>query len=241
MLQNKANCTTSTITMKITYDLHIHSALSPCADDLMTPANIVGWAKLNGIDAVAIADHNAIANVKVALDVGNAYDVVVVPAMELQTAEDIHILCLFETFENLQSFYNSIHFADIKNRAEIFGEQLIMDEDDNVVGHEERMLLVASGVSVEDVCPLAKQHGGIAVAAHIDREENGMVATLGTVTEDFSVVEISPTAGESVQMYTIGRKVITNSDAHVLEDIGKAGGEMEVAERSAKGILQALR
>ena len=227
--------------MRIKYDLHIHSALSPCADDNMTPSNIVGFAKLQGLDAVAIADHNAIANVKVAMDVGDAFDVVVVPAMELQTAEDIHILCLFEKFEDLQSFYNSIHFADIQNRAEIFGEQLILDEDDNVLGKEQRMLLVASGVSVEEVVSLAKQHNGIAVAAHIDREENGMVAILGTVTEDFSVVEISATATKQIQCYTTGRKVITNSDAHTLEDIGVADGELEVTERSAKGILQALR
>lgn len=227
--------------MRIKYDLHIHSALSPCADDNMTPSNIVGFAKLQGLDAVAIADHNAIANVKVAMDVGDAFDVVVVPAMELQTAEDIHILCLFEKFEDLQSFYNSINFADIQNRAEIFGEQLILDEDDNILGKEQRMLLVASGVSVEEVVSLAKQHNGIAVAAHIDREENGMVAILGTVTEDFSVVEISATATKQIQCYTTGRKVITNSDAHTLEDIGVADGELEVVERSAKGILQALR
>ncbi|MBQ3042108.1 MAG: PHP domain-containing protein [Clostridia bacterium] len=227
--------------MRIKYDLHIHSALSPCADDNMTPSNIVGFAKLQGLDAVAIADHNAIANVKVAMDVGNAFDVVVVPAMELQTAEDIHILCLFEKFEDLQSFYNSINFADIQNRAEIFGEQLILDEDDNILGKEQRMLLVASGVSVEEVVSLAKQHNGIAIAAHIDREENGMVAILGTVTEDFSVVEISATANQQIQCYTTGRKVITNSDAHTLEDIGVADGELEVTERSAKGILQALR
>ena len=227
--------------MRIKYDLHIHSALSPCADDNMTPSNIVGFAKLQGLDAVAIADHNAIANVKVAMDVGNAFDVVVVPAMELQTAEDIHILCLFESLEDLQSFYNCIDFADIQNRAEIFGEQLILDEDDNVLGQEQRMLLVASGVSVEEVVSLAKQHNGIAVAAHIDREENGMVAILGTVTEDFSVVEISATATKQIQCYTTGRKVITNSDAHTLEDIGVACGQLEVVERSAKGILQALR
>ena len=226
--------------MKITYDLHIHSVLSPCADDQMTPANIVGWAKLSGIDAVAIADHNAIANVQVAIAVGNAYDVVV-PAMELQTAEDIHILCLFEKFEDLQSFYNSISFTNLQNRTEIFGEQWIMDDDDNVIATEPRMLLVASEISVEDVTSLAKQYNGIAIAAHIDREENGMVAILGAVTDNFSVVEVSPTATDSICMHCQGKKVITNSDAHVLEDIGKAKGQLEVAERSAKGILQALR
>lgn len=227
--------------MKITYDLHIHSALSPCADDQMTPANIVGWAKLGEIDAVAIADHNAIANVKVAMSVGDAYGVVVVPAMELQTAEDIHVLCLFDSFENLQSFYDCIDFADIQNRAEIFGEQWIMDEDDNVVATEPRMLLVASGISVEDVFSLANKFDGIAIPAHIDREENGMVAILGTVTEDFSVVELSPTADKSVQKHCANRKVIADSDAHVLEDIGKANGSLQVEELSARGILRALR
>ena len=226
--------------MKLTYDLHIHSALSPCADNNMTPANIVGFAKLKGIDAIAIADHNAIANVKVAMEVGRAFDVVVVPAMELQTAEDIHILCLFENLENLQSFYNDLSFANITNRAEIFGEQLILDEDDNVVDTEQRMLLVASKVSVDQVQAMVAKHNGVAVAAHIDREENGMVAILGTVLDDFDVVELSPSANVS-QNLCEGKKVLNNSDAHTLEDIGKALGQMEVAQRSARGILEVLR
>lgn len=227
--------------MKLKYDLHIHSALSPCADNDMTPANIVGYAKLQGIDVIAIADHNAIANVKVAMDVGRAFDVVVVPAMELQTAEDIHVLCLFENYNDLQSFYNSINFANIPNRAEIFGEQLILDEDDNVVDTEQKLLLVASKVSVEQVCLLAHQHNGIAVAAHIDREENGMVAILGAVAKDFSIVELSPTATNGAQNYCQNKKIITNSDAHTLADIGKACGEIEAVERSVRGIMLALR
>ena len=226
--------------MKITYDLHIHSALSPCADNNMTPANIVGFAKLKGIDAIAIADHNAIANVKVAMDVGRAFDVVVVPAMELQTAEDIHILCLFENYDNLQSFYNDLNFANLTNRAEIFGEQLILDEDDNIVDTELRMLLVASKVSVDQVKSIVDKHNGVAVAAHIDREENGMVAILGTVLDDFDIVELSPTAEESNNLCK-GKKVLNNSDAHTLEDIGKALGQMQVKQRSARGILEVLR
>ena len=139
------------------------------------------------------------------------------------------------------SFYNSINFANIPNRAEIFGEQLILDEDDNVVNTESKMLLVASKISVEQVTSLAKRHNGIAVAAHIDREENGMVAILGAVTEDFSIVELSPTATNGVQNYCQNKKIITNSDAHTLADIGKACGEIEAVERSVKGIMQALR
>ena len=97
-------------------DLHIHTVLSPCGDLEMSPINIVLKAKERGLDIIAIADHNAIANVKVAMEVGNAFDVVVVPAIELQTSEDVHVLCLFENYENLQSFYNCSHFANIQNK-----------------------------------------------------------------------------------------------------------------------------
>ena len=82
--------------MKIKYDLHVHSALSPCADNDMTPVNVVAYAKLNGLDMVAISDHNAIGNVEVALKAGEAFGITVVPAIEVQTLEDIHILCLFK-------------------------------------------------------------------------------------------------------------------------------------------------
>lgn len=89
---------------KILYDLHIHSALSPCADNDMTPVNIGAMSSAKGLQIIAVADHNAIANVAAAREVGEALDVIVVPAVELQTQEDVHILCLFETFENLQGF-----------------------------------------------------------------------------------------------------------------------------------------
>ena len=90
--------------MKIKYDFHIHSALSPCADNDMTPVNIVAYAKFNGLDMIAVADHNAIENVETAIAAGKAYGVTVVPAVEVQTAEDIHVLCLFKTFEQLKNF-----------------------------------------------------------------------------------------------------------------------------------------
>ena len=167
--------------MLIRCDLHVHSALSPCADDDMTPANIVGYAKLLGLDAVAIADHNAIGNVAVAVEVGKAYGVCVVPAMELQTAEDIHVLCLFPTTERLQSFFDEIEFSKLVNDPSVFGRQLIVDEDDNVVATEPRLLHVGANIAVEKVPDLARKHGGVAVAAHVDRDENGMVAILGGV------------------------------------------------------------
>ena len=102
--------------MKIKYDFHIHSALSPCADNDMTPVNIVAYAKFNGLDMIAVADHNAIENVETAIAAGKAYGVTVVPAVEVQTAEDIHVLCLFKTFE--QPFAVIVNY--IRSSADIY-------------------------------------------------------------------------------------------------------------------------
>ena len=207
--------------MLVRYDLHIHSALSPCADNDMTPVTIVAYASLNGVDMVAISDHNAINNVEVAQKAGEAFGVVVVPAIEVQTAEDVHVLCLFRTFADLQAFHSSLEFAKVKNRPEIFGEQLIMDEDDNVVGTLEDLLLVSSTVSSSELPALAKKYHGVAIAAHIDREANGMVQILGDVEEEYSVVELSTRASEEERTkYAQKYKVIVDSDAHTLESIG---------------------
>ena len=207
--------------MLVRYDLHIHSALSPCADNDMTPVTIVAYAALNGVDMVAISDHNAINNVEVAQKAGEAFGVVVVPAIEVQTAEDVHVLCLFRTFADLKAFHSSLEFAKVKNRPEIFGEQLILDEDDNVVGTLEDLLLVSSTVSSSELPALAKKYNGVAIAAHIDREANGMVQILGDVEEEYSVVELSTRASEDERAkYAQKYKVIVDSDAHTLESIG---------------------
>lgn len=227
--------------MLVKYDLHVHSALSPCADDDMTPANIVGLAALSGLDMVAIADHNAIANVQVAVDIGNAYGVTVVPAMELQTAEDVHVLCLFKTVEDLDEFYKQIPFLPLENNAEIFGNQLIMDEDDNVIATESRLLLVASGVSVDQLPALCDRYGGVAVAAHIDREENGMVQILGSVTDGYAVVEYSSHATSLFRSHYSQYSYVVNSDAHTLGDIGKAGAAIELQHNSAECLIETLK
>lgn len=226
---------------KIRYNFHIHSCLSPCADDNMTPVNIVAFAKLNGIDAVAIADHNAIENTEVALMAGEAFGVCVVPAIEVQTEEDIHVLCLFPTFEKLKAFWESIKMTKIKNRPSVFGNQLIVNEDDEVVATLEDLLLINTDIGAEQIHLRAWEMEGVAIPAHIDREGNGMLAILGIIPDEFGVVELSYTAGETIErQYAEERFVIKDSDAHTLTDIGN-GHEMEVYEISPKGIVDALR
>ena len=226
--------------MLVRYDLHIHSALSPCAENDMTPVNIVAYAKLNGLDMVAISDHNAIQNVEVALKAGEAFGVTVVPAIEVQTAEDIHVLCLFETYADLKAFYAGLEFAKIKNKPEIFGEQLILDEDDNVVGQLEDLLLVSSTVSSRALPDLARKYGGVAVAAHIDRDANGMVQILGDVEESYYAVELSDKATEKeIKKYKEKYNVLIDSDAHTLESIGKTG-VVDLEENSARALIAYL-
>lgn len=165
--------------MKYRYDLHIHSALSPCAEEEMTPVTVVGQAALSGLDFVAIADHNAIGHVPLALRAGEEFGVAVVPAVEVQTREDIHLLCLFRTYGDLEKFFARIPVSERRNRADLFGEQLYFDEDDNIVGREERMLLDSAAITCEEVRRLAFEAGGAAVPAHIDRDANSMLKILG--------------------------------------------------------------
>lgn len=231
--------------MRIPYDFHIHSALSPCADRAMTPVNIVAAAAAIGLKAIALTDHNAIANVPPAVAVGEALGVTVVPGIELQTAEDIHILALFPSFGELEAFYKAAEFPFIPNHPEIFGEQLIFNDDDEVIGEEERFLLASCTWGVYEAVPQILAYGGAAVAAHIDKEANGIVSILGAVPADiaFSALEFSCRATpESKEAYAAYRR-LTDSDAHQPADIGRAGRYLEYPNEplTAAGIVRLLR
>lgn len=226
--------------MKVRYDLHIHSGLSPCADKDMTPSNIAGCAKLSGLNMFAIADHNSILNVKAAMRAAEHYGVTAVPAMELQTAEDIHLLCLFKTFEGLKGFYDGLSFARYVNRPEIFGRQYVYDEDDNIIAEEDRMLLASAFISSDEAYSAARAFGGAAVPAHIDRDANSMLQILGAVTEEFGAVELSGHADSQTEsLWRRTHRVIVNSDAHTLAEIG-GRGEAELYENSAAALIDYL-
>ncbi len=227
--------------MKVKYDLHTHSGLSPCAEDDMTPCNIVGFAAVNGLDMVAISDHNAIENVETAMAVGLAYGVTVVPAIEIQTEEDIHILCLFPTYRDLEDFYNSVEFPFVENKPEIFGNQNVYDEDDNVIATEKRLLLNSSALASWEVKKIVESFNGVAIPAHIDREANGMVAILGAVTEEFTAVELSTRASaEEIEKARKKYKVIVDSDAHTLDAIS-IGSEIELESPTIECLLDYLK
>lgn len=209
------------------YDFHIHSCLSPCAENEMTPNNIAGMATLAGLNIVALTDHNSCRNCPAFFVAAKRNGIIPVAGMELTTAEDIHVVCLFETLEDAMQFDSEIDRQRIrvKNRPDIFGEQLILDGEDEMVGQEEDLLINATQLSVEDVPPVVHKFRGVCFPAHIDREANGIVAILGTFPEEphFDCAELhDPDKKEEYRKrFPIleGKRLTVGSDAHRLEDI----------------------
>lgn len=231
------------------YDLHIHSCLSPCADDDMTPANIAGMAVLNGLQLVALTDHNSCGNCGAFLQACKGYGIVGVPGMELTTSEEIHMVCLFPELENALAFEQEVrkHFIGVKNRPAVFGNQLFVDTEDNVLGEEELLLIPATTLSLADGYALARAHGGAAYPAHIDREANGIVAILGTVPDEpaFPAAELRDLSNTGVytEKYGLaGRQLVISSDAHHLWDIQEAGPKIELDDEpySSRTVRHAL-
>ena len=209
------------------YDLHIHSCLSPCADNDMTTNHIAGMAVLNGLQIVALTDHNTAKNCPAFFEAAKKQGIVPVAGMELTTSEDIHAVCLFEHLEDALRFdaYIQSRRTLIPNRTDIFGDQLLMNENDEIVGTEPHFLSNATSVSIEEAPAIVRQYGGVCYPAHIDREANGIIATLGTFPEtlDCACAEIrdAEKRSELEARFPIlkEKQIIISSDAHYLWDI----------------------
>jgi len=210
--------------MKIYYDLHIHSALSPCGDNDMTPCNIVNMAAIKGLNCISITDHNSCKNVLSAIKAAADLPLLVIPGMEVQTSEDVHMLCYFRTIEAAAQLEAEIEKNPfIKNREDIFGEQLIMDEEDNVLSKEERLLVNSCGFSMSELTSLCRRLGGVAIPAHIDKSAYSVISNLGFIPpeENFIAVEFSPKASEEFKNHYLEYNSFVNSDAHYLENISE--------------------
>ena len=227
--------------MKVKYDLHIHSGLSPCAENDMSPINILAMSSVQGLNMIAISDHNAIDNVKVTVELGNLLHITVVPAIELQTSEDIHMLCLFKKVEDLENFFKEVKLQQVVNNEQIFGEQIIYDEDGKDISHLENLLLVASNIPSYKIKSIIQKYDGVAIPAHIDRESNSMLNILGNVDEEFRVVEISSSASQEFINKYSNRLELFNSDAHTLVDIGKQEGTLNLRKNTAECLVEYLK
>lgn len=215
----------------IYYDFHIHSALSPCADADMTPNNIVNMAAISGLNAIAVSDHNSIGNVIPAVKAGEKCGITVIPGMEVETEEEVHILTLYPDIKAAQYAAEFVYksLPDIKNRPEIFGEQLYMDENDEVIGEEEKLLISSASLSLNRLFEIVKYAGGLFIPAHVDRHSYSILTNLGFIPDDLDIrcIEISKSTSD-LESYLESRSelaeyfIFRNSDAHYLENISMA-------------------
>ena len=212
------------------YDLHIHSCLSPCAENDATPANIAGMAALNGLQIVALTDHNTTRNCPAFFEAARAYGLIPIAGMELTTSEDVHIICLFPTLDAAAAFQKIVddRRIRIKNKPVIFGNQFVIDAEDTVLAEEEDLLINATTISIEEAAEFADQCGGIAYPAHIDRTSNGMVSVLGGFPTEprFTAFELNDAASllqyQELYPHLKDMKYIVSSDAHELGAISEA-------------------
>ena len=208
------------------YDLHIHSCLSPCGDEDNTPNNIVGMASLGGINILALTDHNSCKNCPAFFKAAEKYGITPIAGMELTTSEDIHVICLFEHLNDAMRFdkYVTEQLTKIKNKPEFFGEQSILDENDELISTVENLLIVATSISVSDAKAIVESFGGVCYPAHIDRDSNGIIAILGTLPEDtpFDYYELRDKdniSAFSTRYNLPADRFIISSDAHYLTEI----------------------
>lgn len=224
-------------------DLHIHSCLSPCADDDMTPWNLVGMARVKGLDVIALTDHNTALNTPEAVAAGEAYGVQVIPGMEITSREEVHILGYFSSVQDALAAGDTVyaHLPQVQNQPALFGNQIIIGPDDAPSGTLGKLLINATDLSVAEVCALVRSFGGVPVPAHINRGANGMIGALGLMPflPEYPVVEVYP--GVACPAYaTKGRFVLHSSDAHRLEDLQERTFSLDV-QPTAEDVVRLLR
>ena len=208
-------------------DLHVHTVLSPCAGVEMIPPLVVEEALQRGIELIAITDHNATANIRAVQQAASGTRLIVLPGMELQTSEEVHVLCLFDTCEQAQALQDWVdaRLPGMANNPDFFGEQFIVDETGDFLAREERLLLTSANASLREAWEFVDSLGGLFIPAHVNRTSNGLLALLGLVPTDFPVEalelsrHISPDDARKRYPQIRGYPLIQNGDAHFLDGL----------------------
>ncbi|MEA1874728.1 MAG: PHP domain-containing protein [Bacteroidota bacterium] len=210
-------------------DLHIHTCLSPCGNLDMSPRNIVNQAIENGLDMIAITDHNSTHNVKTCMELAENTDLFVIPGCEMTSEEEVHCLGYFPDINSLDVFqsYLDSHLTDIENNPEKFGFQVAVDKFDTINYEESRLLVAALKQPLEAIAEQVISLGGIFVPAHIDKTKNSVISQLGFLPYglNYNALELSPntclSTYKSIRPELASHLFIQSSDAHFLNDIAK--------------------
>ncbi len=229
-------------------DMHIHSCLSPCADLQMSPRRIVDQACKVGLDVIALCDHNSADNVTAAMNIGQERGLSVLPGMEVCSREEVHIVALFQQPEQALEMQAHVyaHLAG-DNNVKLFGDQLVVNEADEILSENPRMLIGATDLEIRAIVEQVHHIGGLSIASHVDRQAFGIIGQLGFIPDGLALdgIEISSRTTprdarasiDGIQDYPY----VTSSDAHYLADIGKAHTLLEVLKPTLSEIGLALK
>lgn len=220
--------------MKYFYDFHIHSDLSPCADKDMTPNNIVNMAYIKGLNMIAITDHNSIENYRAIEKIAKELNIITIAGMEINTKEEVHILTYFRDYNSAKIVSDLIYdsLPEIYNKKDIFGEQNIYNENDEIVASLDKLLINSSKYSLKEIYEIIISHNGVIVPAHVNKKSNGILGVLGFFPADidFDFIELSNSTelNDRVKRLTDKYKKLVNSDAHMLENISEPSNYIEL-------------
>ena len=231
----------------LTFDLHLHSCLSPCGSEDNTPANLAGMCALAGIEAAALTDHNTVGNCAAFCEAAKRYGILALPGMELTTAEEVHVVCVFGNLDAAQAFGAEVfrRLPPLENDPRVFGPQVKMDSEDTVLGEERRMLATATGIGIYEVPGLVASLGGACWPAHIGRPSFSLISNLGLWDPDlgFSFAEVSRSCPPDFldRPDLKGLPVITASDAHYLDQVIDACQKVSLPEKNFSSLLAWLK
>ncbi|HBI47901.1 MAG TPA: histidinol-phosphatase [Smithella sp.] len=229
-------------------DLHVHTCLSPCAELDMHPMALVQRAIEAKLDMIAICDHNSSANVPYVIKASETSNLKILPGMEITTSEEVHLLAIFDSLSNLILLQNIIdqHLPG-ENDEDRFGVQAIVNENGEVEGINNQLLIGATDLSLDTLISYIHQFNGLAVAAHIDRESFSVLSQLGFIDDNvgFDALEITPLTGFNqarIRYPELSKySFIVSSDSHFIKDIGQAFTRLSLQEPSFAELKLALK
>lgn len=223
--------------MPATLDLHIHSLLSPCGDLEMSPKAIIQHACSNGLNMIGITDHNSTRQAAIIREIGERCGIQVLTGVEVTSSEEVHALAYFNGDENLNEFqvFLDNHLPDVPNNPKLFGYQVAVNEQEEIIFTEERLLISALDVSLEEIEKEVHRLGGLFIPAHIDRPRFGLLGQLGLFPSGLQVdaIEVSGSCNLTELLRNHPElphvAILHSSDSHTLDSIGKVNTILELS------------
>jgi len=230
-------------------DLHIHTVLSPCGSLEMSPKTIVKTAVEKKIDIIGITDHNSTRQCRVVADEAEKAGLTCYCGAEVTTKEEVHCLAFFENFEKLDLFqqYLEMNLPDIMNDTNLFGYQVVVNELEEIVFQESKLLISALNQSIDQVEQEVHRLGGIFIPAHVNRSKFGLISQLGFIPPDLKFDALELTKHLKTDQFLMAwpylkdATIIRSSDAHQPEVIGESFTRLQMKSKDFNEFRMALR